>query len=413
MSDSRDEIAEGWADEIRQYLLGRLSTTVVVGPLPQPERESLRHAPIRQWWTLEGKQYATLGGPFAPNVSKAVRLARQLDSTFNPRIRRSERPEGDVDWPSTFAQGPRIRPEYVVRSSGTGLNEAERAALRGWAEWIHDEWVEYFKDDAAPPAIWPRANAARVLSPEQLRRWALIARRSRWPFLREVVAETLRPLFEASDIDLIPLPSNRADLFELLCLVRIARRLGRLGRGIRWLDRESTSNTVAWENLTCWYQCGIDRAGILQAPGFSGPLAVAIEELGVNVPERADLVFEFQTSTSGFDGLIVEAKSGDQDYDATVEQLRAYRAGWDGPGSRYVIWGIVERTASRFEEARFARVLQRCAATEDLWVFSTADDIDIVLHAVFGSLVEEVGRVSGCENLAHHSSQQHGELLGS
>ena len=59
---------------------------------------------------------------------------------------------------------------------------------------------------------------------DQLRQWAHVTRRSRWPLLRDVVAETLRTVFEPDALDHVPLPTDHATLFELLCLVRIARR---------------------------------------------------------------------------------------------------------------------------------------------------------------------------------------------
>ncbi len=61
------------------------------------------------------------------------------------------------------------------------------------------------------------------------------ARRSRWPLLREVVAETFRAAVEPESIDRLPLPSGRDALFELLCAVRILDSLAGPSQQLRIL----------------------------------------------------------------------------------------------------------------------------------------------------------------------------------
>lgn len=135
--------ADTWAREIRDFLLGRLTSTKRVDPIQTPTSHELSVPPIRRWWIFEGKRYPLIGGSLAQHFPEVLRAARRLDLTFNPRLRVSDRQDGEVDWGHTLARGVSCgRPEYVVRSSGIGLDEPERAALLGWATWIADEWSE-------------------------------------------------------------------------------------------------------------------------------------------------------------------------------------------------------------------------------------------------------------------------------
>lgn len=71
---------------------------------------------------------------------------------------------------------------------------------------------------------------------------------------------------------------------------------------------------------------------------------MAVKFFHVRIPRFVDLAFEFEAKRAGFDGLIIETKSGAQQFDDTIAQLRTYRAA--GPqmaGGRYVIWGVVEK----------------------------------------------------------------------
>jgi hypothetical protein len=381
---------DAWSREIRDYLLGRLSVAAVVVPLRAVQRTNLDHPPIRRWWTFEGKQYTILGGPLAAHWATVIRAARRLDETFNPRLRVSDRADGAVDWGHTLARGPHtLRPEYVVRSSGIGLSDEERTALRGWVGWIRNEWAAYATSVQIEHHLDWGSLATDVEPPftfERLRSWAHTARRSRWPLLHNVVAESIRPVIEPEELDRVPLPSERAKLFELVCLVRIARGLAPPPRELRWLNLATTSNRLRLQGTTCHYQQGLDRNRVLATRDYAGPLANAVDAFGLRVPEYVDLAFDFDTPRFGFDGLIVEAKSGSQQYDATVAQLRTYRdARSRRSGSRYVIWGIIERPGSTEAiEDQLARVVSEADDEEDLWLFSGADDIGAVLRAVFG-----------------------------
>jgi hypothetical protein len=377
--------ADTWAQEIRDYLLGRLSANLRTELLKTSQKTELANAPVLCWWIFEGKQYATLDGPLGQNWGWVVRNVRRLHEMFHPRLRLSDRPEGVVDWGHTLARGPnQLRPEYVVRSSGTGLDEEEHAALRGWIRWIRQKWDGYPRSVKIESRVdWPNfaIDEQRIPPPERLRHWAHTARRSRWPLLRGIVAESLRPVLEPEELDRIPLPSDQSRLFELLCLVRIARRVAPPPRELQWISAE-TDNTIKLDGINVYYQQSLNRRVVLST--YEAPLASAVETFDVGIPQFVDLAFDFETSRAGFDGIIIEAKSRNPQYEKPVAQLRTYRAA--RPGGRYIIWGIVEnpdRPDKTFDE--FQRIFAAANNAADVWVFSSADAIPMVLNAAFGT----------------------------
>jgi hypothetical protein len=305
--------ASSWAQEIRDYLLGRLSVNSRTEQLGVPQSADLSYPPVRRWWIFEGKRYRMLDGPLAQNWNCVDQNARRLRETFNPRLRLSDRPDGVVDWGQTLARGPyRLRQEYVIRSSGIGLDEQEEAALRGWMRWMWDEWREYAQAVAIDTSVrWPSStiDPEGPVTLERLRAWAHTAKRSRWPLLHGVVAESLRPVLEPEELDRIPLPADEAKLFELLCLVRVARCIAPLPRELRWLSAD-TDNTIKLDGVRLCYQQSLDRQIVLGTPEYAGSLASAVKFFRVRTPQFVDLAFDFETTRAGFDGIIMEAKSG-------------------------------------------------------------------------------------------------------
>jgi hypothetical protein len=381
-----------WADEIRAYLLGRPSKSAVVHAVRQARLEGGMTDAIRRWWVLEGKHYAALGGALAPNFRRVRRMVEQLDATFNPRRRLAERPDGDIDWPMTLLRrGGGRDADYVVRGSVTGLDEVERAALAGWFSWIQSECARHAQAlGLAFDGVGPSTDLPAPVPPERLRKWALVTRRSRWPLLRGVVAESLRPYFEDEELDHLPLPSDPTKLFELLCLVRIARHFVPRPMAIRWLDAAGASNTARFDHLSCRYQEPLERERVLGTADYAGGLSEAVRAFGVRVPRFIDLVVDFDSPLGGFDGVIVEAKSGTQEYDATVAQLRTYRnARPRHAGTRYLLWGIVKEAAGPEPANAVRQVIDAARGCEDVWVFSTADDVPKVLDAIFGAHQEQ------------------------
>ncbi len=377
--------SDKWAEEIREYLLGRLAKKRRTEPLGSPQRAELYSPPVRRWWIFEGKRYAMLNGPLAQNREWIVSQAKRLLGTFNPRLRFSDRADGVVDWGQTLARGLyQVRQEYVMRSSGVGLDEQEHVALCGWISWIAAEWVEYVRGVGIESSCeWPTfaCETQGQFSVDRLRHWAHTARRSRWPLLHGIIAESFRPVLEPEELDRIPLPSDEPMLFELLCLVRVARCVAPPPRELRWLTDEN-ENEIKLDGIWIYYQQWLQQDRVLAT--YEAELASALKFFEVSTPKRVDLKFEFDAPRAGFDGIIIEAKSGVQRYDDTVAQLRAYRAA-RRPSSRYLVWGVVENPLGynkSFEElqCRFAAANK----SADVWVFSSADAIPVVLSAAVG-----------------------------
>jgi hypothetical protein len=385
------EQVDSWVAEIRDYLLGRLSAKARIQDIPPAPAATLTHPPIRRWWTFEGKRYSSLGGTLASSWDTVLARAQRLEQTFNPRLRLTDRADGTVDWARTLARGPlRLQSEFVVRSSGIGLDENEHAALHGWATWISNEWFEYTSANGVGDRLnWRtfQVGSENVISANRLRRWAHTARRSRWAFLRDVVAESLRPVIEPSELDRIPLPADPPTLFELLCLVRIARELAPVPRDLRWLNHEISANILHLDGVRVFYQQSLPKDAVLATSEYRGSLASAVDIFGVRAPQTIDIAFDFDRTRAGFDGLIVEAKSGGQQYGAAVPQLRVYRAARPRPPlSRYIVWGVVEKPdgpETTSEQVR--RALSVGRPIEDVWIFSGADAIATVLHTVFNT----------------------------
>ena len=268
-----------YADEIRDYLIGRLAKDRSIGSANPLDRDGILSAPILDWWIFEGKRYRGLKGPLVQEWATVDRQIRRLLASYNPRHRMVDLPEGEVDWLTTaLHMATTQRLEFKCRVTHIGLSDDELAALRGWQGWIARRWQSYVQElgepvGGQPPSFDPTPEVASVRT---LRRWAHTARRSRWPLLRSVIAETLRCLFEAEDIRSLPLPEDPAVLFELVCMVRVLRFLAPRPRAIRWLHAEIGDNTIQVPAITCFFQRNLPRDELLKdgrirrAPAPSG-----------------------------------------------------------------------------------------------------------------------------------------------
>jgi hypothetical protein len=259
--------------------------------------------------------------------------------------------------------------------SHIGLSDAEKAALKGWRDWIAHEWTLYVKAVGAPAGVpvelpWTAAVGDAVALP-QLRRWAHVSKRSRWPLLREVVAESLRVFLEPELLDQVPLPAAPEELFELVCIVRVLNELDPFPATIRWLDRDLGQNTIRTDRLTCHYQFTVSRDDLIESGVFASPLALALSRDQVDLPARIDAFLEFAEPIAGTSGMVLEMKSGNVSPGGTVFQLLCYRAALsrDRPGPM-VAWGLVE-----VDDGAARQWPEAAASAGDTWLFSPASAI--------------------------------------
>lgn len=373
-----------YESEIRDYLVGRLASDRTVGAA-RGSVASLSTRRLLGWWIFEGKRYGSLRQPLAFEWHTIEHQIQRLMASHSPHWRPLECPEGEVDWLATAHHAATSQqPEYICRTSRLGLSADEAAALAGWCGWIARRWNEHITTlDPLPgaPRCLPWAPAEEEAGVGILKRWALVSRRSRWPLLRCVISESLRLVLEPDVLDQLPLPSDGPTLFELVCLVRILRVLEPEPRGIRWLDSESTQNTIRVPGVAALFQHAIPREEMLDSLEFDGGLRDAMVRHQVRTPGRMDALLVFDHPRNGFHGILLEAKSGLQDPSATIFQLKCYRAAirrW--LAGRLIIWGIVEH-GSQVGQNDDLPVRE----DGDLWVFSPVDAVEGVARRLLSS----------------------------
>lgn len=384
-------VEAAWAAEIRGALLGRFrAKNKQLGALHTSARLGAEDDAVRRWWTFEGHRYAPLGGPLGASWGLLAGAGERLLATFNPELQRGERPEGPIDWPATLASGGALMwpGVYISHASKVGLGQQERDALLGWSRWIWEEWRAWCKalsvtpDTTSPLAGW-RGEALAAQPP--LARWAAVARRSRWPLLRDVVAETLRHMLEPEVwIDQLPLPTERAQLFELLCMARIIEALGAQPTHVRMLDLHLNQNRLMLgEAQRLGYQQSLPVDEVMRGALFDNGLREAMIAFQLRKPRRVDLLFALDDPARRFDAVLVEVKSGAQDPASALWQLRAYRDTLAARGlDRCVVWIISEQRGklSPYEAAWIGE--QAAQAAGDVWIVSDHDSIQGVAAAV-------------------------------
>jgi hypothetical protein len=167
-------------------------------------------------------------------------------------------------------------------------------------------------------------------------------------------------------------------------MVRILRYFDAEPSFIRWIDA-SSGNKVRLPGLTYRTQHSLSRNHVLSTYEFDHGLRKALEAAGMRAPTRVDGWLTFDEPRAGFDGILVEAKSGTQGPEAAVYQLKAYRAALQQQlAARLLVWGVTESAFERPASAgdRFAP----SADGQDHWVFSSAGEIGDVLSSTgFGS----------------------------
>jgi hypothetical protein len=191
-------------------------------------------------------------------------------------------------------------------------------------------------------------------------------------------------MLEPEELDRIPLPTDEATLFELLCLVRIARSIAPAPADVRWLSRD-TDNSIQIGRLAIQYQQTLERERVEATCGDEPSLRQAVKLFQIRLPSRLDLAFDFFNTRSGFDGIIVEAKSGGRQFEDTISQLRTYRAARPRrTNARYLIWGIVENPVlPDLTLEQYKHLFVNADQNADTWVFSSAEAIATVVQAGF------------------------------
>jgi hypothetical protein len=178
-------------------------------------------------------------------------------------------------------------------------------------------------------------------------------------------------------------------MFELLTLSRVLRVLRAAPRHIRWLSA-SNGNLIRVDDVTAEYEKTWARDRLLKGSAYGDGLRAAIEEFGVSIPERADL-FVSLPAAAPLEGILIECKSGGQQFSAGVEQLRAYRAALPRPG-RYLLWAVVQRPKGGPPTDQQVDFLRRSAREAgDTWAFSGPDEATIraVLDSCLGPWLEQ------------------------
>ena len=195
-----------------------------------------------------------------------------------------------------------------------------------------------------------RPEYKRVTEKNSLRRIAHVARRSRWPLLRNIVAESIRCVLEPQELDKLPLPSEEdySTLFELVCMVRILKEIKPTPGCIRWMDNYQGNNRVELPGvLTLFFQHSIKAHHLQDSDSIEAGLKKALNRHKIMPARDADGWFEFDEDQDcrGFNGILVEAKSGiTQDFRDAVPQLRIYRSALNpSEKQRLLVWGIVEK----------------------------------------------------------------------
>ena len=394
---SNASVPEEWSREIRGWLLGRLGKGLTTGE--SPAAEANLHGRALAWWVFEGKRHRFLDGPLSLRTVEVDREIRRLDAVLSPEWSVEESPAAETDWVRTALRRPTDPvPRFVVRASSSGLTDLEREALHGWRRYTADLWRGYTAELGVPAGApetlpWQPEEEPEPVSPRQLHRWAQAARRSRWPLLREVVAETFRAAVEPESIDRLPLPSGRESVFELLCVVRLLDALHGPSGQIRLLGDGDDLAGIRLPGLTCLYQgwLGGER---LSDEELGAPCVSALERHGVVLPRRFDALVTFEKPRAGFHGILLEAKSGAQSFADTVHQLKAYRAALREqlPGP-LLVWGLVEGGGDRTKVLDVEALREAAAERKeghDLWLFTSEGEIRKALEGM-GLVEPETG----------------------
>ena len=372
---------------MRAYLVGRLSRSGRDGA-SEARKHHLHVPPVLCWWLFDGCRYDLLDGFLGQSWAMVAQRVQRLLATFSPRWRELERPEGRVDWARTIQRrtgsGTGV---YVCETSAIGLSDDERRAVLAWCAWISGLWHRYLDgvgagERSATSGLERLAGHRGTLSDAPaLRRWAHVLRRSRWPLLRTVMAETLRAALEPTVLDRLPLPSARETLFELACLVRSLSLLHPEPADIAWLLPE-TSNQIRLPGITAAIERHVEARVLRDDTLEDRSLGAALHAFGVKLPSRSDVVLEFAPPQSGFDTLLIEAKSGEQSHSAAVHQLRTYARALLADGRKRILAVAVTEAAPPVTGAQLAWLARQVVGPSRIvWAFADLGGLAAVIDA--------------------------------
>lgn len=385
------EQSKKYTEEIREYLVGRLVTKHYTDGLNRDVFAEIQK-PVLPWWIFEGNRYKGYSEPLYKCWDQINRQIDFLLSTYNPKWQGILLPEGEIDWVATaFKTVTSIVPEFVCRTSKIGLSEEEKTALFGWMKWISELWANYLYAlnlDYKPAELFKvyidsSYDLIEVKS-RNLIKWASTAKRSRWPLMRNVVAESMRCAFEPVYINKLPLPETRSEIFELLCMVRILKAINSKPAVISWVDTKAGNNECCIPGAVYHYQYSFKP---LHSSEFSYELSDAVEQQKVKIPKFADGYLKFDTRFNGFSGVLVEAKSGqNRETGETIYQLKSLLAAIrkEMNGERFLILGIVENSDKDNNLKEYTEFLSNKYAhsENDVWCFLKADEIEAFIKTL-------------------------------
>jgi hypothetical protein len=220
--------------------------------------------------------------------------------------------------------------------------------------------------------------------------WLRTALRSRWPLLRNVVAETLKCFEQDETLAKVPLPKGKEQVFELLGMVRLIKVFQPAPPFLQWMNKQS-GQALRFDEGTFDCHTSWERDAVVQAAYQDEGLPSAMKQFNLRVHCRPDLLCRFTPAKKGFAGMIVEFKSGNQGFSDALHQLRMYRETRKAQDSgRLILWGMVEQEAGITEQRR-AWLRERVEGSEDIWIFTGPDMVDIQV------VMSELGLTQTCE----------------
>jgi hypothetical protein len=382
-------------DEISAWLIGRLSPNHSrINLTSSFEQKFDKDAPALAWWLFEGKKYPNLSGSMKDNFERINRWVHIFFKLPHQVETLATLPVGEIDWlaTSTMAQ-IESQKRYRTKLGGSTPSRDELRCIIAWSGWINKLWNNYCHLLKLPYQRDPICNLPTNLPinsdiKSNILKMAAIASRSRWPIFRNVITPSFKVLLGEDRLNSVPLPNNYDTLFELLTLVRVLKALYRNPKYIQWLDNFSSSNQGSIPGIKFYFQPTLDvRSGMAEGDFPAGLSTALRQQCAIGLPRRLDAAILFDESINGYDGIIIEAKSGERKFRSCIFQLASYRSAIRSIRSgKFVLLGITEYSKDPFLIDELVDHIKNAPSTEDLWLFLPAESIDTVMNLVFKPL---------------------------